>query len=144
MKKISFVALASLLAAGSVSAAELATLSRVEGTALVNKGEEFVTAGDAQSLQPGDQVMIMEGGSAEIVFSDGCVLQVASGSLVVVPEKSTCAGAVARTHRVGAQYAQAVGERVGPSPLVQGLVIGGVMIGIMSTVNSHDDRSASP
>lgn len=136
MKKIAFVALASLLAAGTASAAELASLSGIEGTALVNQGEEFVTASEAQALKPGDQVMVMEGGKAEIVFADGCVLPLESGSLVVVPEQSTCAGAVAKTQRVGAQYAQAVGEvPEGPTPLVQGLIIGAVAIGIIAAVN---------
>jgi hypothetical protein len=136
MKKIAFIALASLLAVGSASAAELATLSEIEGTALVNQGEEFVTATEAQVLLPGDQVMVMEGGKARIQFADGCVFPIESGSLVVVPEQSTCAGAVAKTQRVGAQYAQAVGEvDEGPTPLAQGLIIGAVMIGIIAAVN---------
>jgi hypothetical protein len=84
-------------------------LGNQQGTVLVNQGEEFITATQAQALNAGDRVMVMEGGSAEITFADGCVLPLASGSMAVVPETSTCAGSVAAIEQIGPTYAQAVG-----------------------------------
>src|SRR5687768_10133053 len=105
------IALAAALLAGPVLAAEsVGSLSAQEGTVLVNQGEEFITAADAQSLNPGDRVMVMTGGSAAITFADGCVLPVEAGTLMVIPSQSTCAGAVVTKQAVGASYAQAVGD----------------------------------
>ena len=86
-----------------------ATLSAQQGTVLVNQGDEFITATESQPLQAGDRVMVMEGGSAEITFTDGCVLPLASGSLLDVPALSTCAGTVASVQSIGPSYAEAMG-----------------------------------
>ena len=107
-----FVA-ASLLATSALAAEKaaesVATLSGQEGTVLVNQGEQFITAAEAQALNAGDRVMVMEGGSATIVFNDGCELVLASGSLASIPAESTCEGAVASVQQIGPSYAQAVG-----------------------------------
>lgn len=88
-----------------------ATLSAQQGTVLVNQGDEFITASEAQPLLAGDRVMVMEGGSAEITFTDGCVLPLESGSLLDVPALSTCAGTVASVQSIGPSYAEALGSR---------------------------------
>lgn len=142
--KMKFAAAAALFAAAPLWASAPATLSGIDGTALVNQGEEFVTATEAQALQPGDQVMVMEGGSARISFADGCVLPVAGGSMVVVPAVSTCAGGVASTSRVGAQYAQAVGDADDTSNLTQALVIGGTILAIGVILNQDDEPDPVP
>ncbi|MBW8366840.1 MAG: hypothetical protein K0M70_03150 [Arenimonas sp.] len=93
------------------TAEHAATLSAQQGTVLVNQGDEFITAAEAQPLMAGDRVMVMEGGSAEITFTDGCVLPLASGSLLDVPALSTCAGNVASVQSIGPSYAQALGDK---------------------------------
>lgn len=104
---------ASLLATSALAAEKaaesVATLTGQEGTVLVNQGEQFITASDAQALLPGDRVMVMEGGSATVIFNDGCELVLASGSLASIPAESTCAGAVASVEQIGPSYAQAIG-----------------------------------
>ena len=87
-----------------------ATLSAQQGTVLVNQGDEFVTATDAQVLLAGDRVMVMEGGSAELTFVDGCVFPLAAGSLLDVPAVSPCAGTVANVETIGPSYAAALGR----------------------------------
>jgi len=99
----------SAFAADDSAAVATATLTNQDGTVLVNQGEQFITATDAQTLSVGDRVLVMEGGAAEITFADGCVLPLESGSMVSVPEASTCAGTVAQVERIGPSYAQAVG-----------------------------------
>ncbi|MCX7034406.1 MAG: hypothetical protein NT046_10610 [Arenimonas sp.] len=106
------IAASLLLSTAAFAADGTATLVNQQGTVLVNQGEEFVTATQAQALKAGDRVMVMEGGTAQISFADGCVLPLASGSMAVVPETSTCAGAIANVEQIGPSYAQAVGAPV--------------------------------
>lgn len=103
------IAASLLLSSAAFATSGTATLGNQQGTVLVNQGEEFVTASEAQPLKAGDRVMVMEGGAAEITFADGCVLPLASGSMALVPEASTCAGSVASVEQIGPTYAQAVG-----------------------------------
>ena len=110
MIKLSTLVAASLLAGSAFAADSVATLSAQEGTVLVNQGEEFITAAEGQALQAGDRVMLMEGASATLTFTDGCALPLAAGSLLEVPATSTCAGAVANVQKIGPTYAQAVGS----------------------------------
>jgi hypothetical protein len=111
LKIIRTVIAASMLLTSVAFAAEegTATLSSQQGTVLVNQGEEFVTASGSQVLNAGDRVMVMEGGSAEITYADGCVLPLAAGSMVSVAAMSTCAGDVAKVEQIGPTFAQAVG-----------------------------------
>ncbi|HEX4854369.1 hypothetical protein [Arenimonas sp.] len=142
--------LSALVAAPAFAADSVATLSAQQGTVLVNQGDEFVTATDAQALLAGDRVMVMEGGSAEITFTDGCVLPLASGSLVDVPEVSTCAGAVAKVQNLGPSYAQAVGSRASARNAAAPYVFGawGVVIAAMivegDTKFTYGEPAASP
>jgi len=109
MKRLSALIAASLLALPAIAADSVATLSSQEGTVLVNQGEEFTTAGENQALMAGDRVMLMEGASAELTFTDGCALPLVAGSMVEIPAISPCAGGVAKTQSVGPTYAQAPG-----------------------------------
>jgi hypothetical protein len=109
MIRTAAVIAAVLFAAPALAADRVGTLSAQTGTVLINQGEEFITATEGQPLMAGDRVMVMEGGSAELTFLDGCVLPVVSGSLLDVPATSTCAGTVASVQTIGPSYAQAVG-----------------------------------
>ncbi|MBW8312203.1 MAG: hypothetical protein K0M64_09235 [Rhizobium sp.] len=110
MIKLSTLVAASLLAGSAFAADSVATLSAQEGTVLVNQGEEFTTAAEAQALRAGDRVMLMEGASATITFADGCALPLVAGSLVEMPAQSPCAGAVVTMQQVGPTVAQAPGD----------------------------------
>ena len=109
MHRIATLIAASLFASSVCAADSVATLNGQQGTVLVNQGEEFVTATEAQALVAGDRVMVMEGGSAVVTFADGCALALEAGSLLEVPAHSTCGGAVANVQNIGPSYAQAVG-----------------------------------
>lgn len=110
MIKLSTLVAASLLAGSAFAADSVATLSAQEGTVLVNQGEEFTTAADAQALKAGDRVMLMEGASATLTFADGCAMPLVAGSLVEMPAQSPCAGAVVTVQQVGPTVAQAPGN----------------------------------
>lgn len=140
MYRIAVAVVAALFAGTAFAGEPVGSLSTQEGTVLVNQGEEFVTASEAQALNPGDRVMVMEGGSAAVTFADGCVLPLEAGSLVVVPAQSTCAGAVASTQKVGASYAQAVGDddQTDGEKLFKAAVIGGTLLAMALIM--HDDE----
>lgn len=128
---------ATLLATSALASEPVATLSAQEGTVLVNQGEEFATAAEGQALQAGDRVMLMEGASATLTFTDGCALPLEAGSLVEVPAVSTCAGAVANVQKIGPTYAQAVGSRARDNDNAT-LIFAGVAAVIVWDLMSND------
>jgi hypothetical protein len=69
-----------------------ASLSSIEGSVLINKGEEFVEGTSGGTLGPGDRVMAMDGSSALLRFEDGCDVRVDPGTVVTMGEGSPCAG----------------------------------------------------
>lgn len=143
MIKLSTLVAATLLAGSAFAADSVATLSAQEGTVLVNQGEEFVTATDAQALMAGDRVMVMEGASATITFADGCALPLAAGSLVEIPAQSTCAGAVANVQQVGPTYAQAPGGQQ-DSRVDEVIIFGGAALLIGYELARDDSYSIEP
>jgi hypothetical protein len=50
----------------------------------------YETVRGATNLNPGDTVMVQAGGSAQIVYPDGCVVPVEVGAVVAVGEASPC------------------------------------------------------
>lgn len=109
-QRLSMLAAACLLSGTAFANEPVATLGQAQGTVLVSQGDQFVTATDGQALQAGDRVLVMEGGSVQLSFSDGCALPLAAGSMLDVPALSPCAGGVASVQRVGPLLAQADAE----------------------------------
>ncbi len=72
------------------SVVEAATLGAIQGNVLVNRGTGYETVRGATNLRPGDTVMVQAGGSAQIVYPDGCVVPVEVGAVVAVGEASPC------------------------------------------------------
>lgn len=102
---------------GNAVAAEepTGTLARISGTAIVNQGSHYVTGREGMPLVEGDRLLVLEGGSALVVFADGCQRAVTDNELLVVPAISTCAAsdAVAEGAHKVAPY-NAVAETAGP------------------------------
>jgi hypothetical protein len=69
---------------------EAATLGAIQGKVLVNRGGGYETVRGATNLDCGDTVMAQRGGSAQIVYHDGCVVPVEEGAVVAVGEASPC------------------------------------------------------
>jgi|GEM_PF-2332651 len=143
MIRIATAIAATLLATSVLASEPVATLSAQEGTVLVNQGEEFATAAEGQALQAGDRVMLMEGASATLTFTDGCALPLEAGSLVEVPAVSTCAGAVANVQKIGPTYAQAVGSRARSNGSAT-LVFAGVAAIIVADLMTNDLTVTDP
>ena len=92
---------ASALAAFFLSAATLpavaATVQALNGQAFIDRGQGYSAVSGTTSAKPGDTVMVLAGGTAEILYEDGCRQTVELGALVVVGEASPCAAASIET-----------------------------------------------
>lgn len=98
--------------------APVATLTANQGTVLVNNGSQFVTAKPGQTIQAGDRVMVMTGGSATVKYSDGHSATLPAGSLVSFDSRgfgsyASASAAGGNATPIGPMYAQAVGQNGG-------------------------------
>ncbi|MET0192838.1 MAG: hypothetical protein ABW200_05625, partial [Hyphomicrobiaceae bacterium] len=67
-----------------------ATVRATGGQVLINRGEGYkMVAGTIQG-GPGDTIVANPGGSAQIVYPDGCVIDVLPGSVAVINAQSPC------------------------------------------------------
>ncbi len=146
MKTITFL-FAGLFAASASAASSVATLGPIHGVVLVNQGKQFVSAQPGQALVVGDRVLALQGGQASLRFADGCVLPLASGSLLTVPAKSTCAGGIANVTRVATQTAQV--DSGSNQPVSNGetlLYVAGAVVVVAALAGNSDssDDTVSP
>lgn len=89
--------LASLLLLGAANLvlaadepAQVATLSKAQGTVMVDKGKGFLSSKADTPLGEGDRVITLEGSGAEIVFQDGCRTQLKANNMITVALNPGC------------------------------------------------------
>jgi hypothetical protein len=68
-----------------------AKLVRVDGIAIANQDARYVPAREGMSLKAGDRLMVLEGGTAIISFTDGCRFELGAMSVLAIQGVSTCA-----------------------------------------------------
>ena len=126
--------------------APFVTADDVEGVVQVNRGNGFVPLREGEVLKPGDRVMAMNDGGADLKFSDGCELEVDEETIVTVPEKSTCAGGVAIVQNIAPGGTGAVGGSAAGGVDWRGFwtVAGVVIIGDAILFAEEDNDTASP
>src|SRR5688500_19480005 len=73
-----------------VAAAEAATVQVLNGPVYVNRGQGFQAISGVAEAVPGDVAMAGAGGSGQLVYDDGCKVDIAPGSTVAVQERSPC------------------------------------------------------
>ena len=71
--------------------AQATTLDAVQGNVFVNQGAGFKPAQGGATLEIGDAVMVKAGGTASLIYADGCSTAVAVGAVVSVGAQSPCA-----------------------------------------------------
>ena len=82
---------AALAVAGSAMAADKETvLSSMEGQVMVNQGSAYVEAAESMLLYPGDRLMVMQGGSAQVQFANGCVQTLGANEIATVGTADSC------------------------------------------------------
>ena len=91
-----------LTAALSVaSAAEpAATLSRIDGVAVVSQGAEYNKGHEGMKLSEGDRLLVLDGGKAVISFADGCQYTLADTEVLTLGASSTCASNAAGVYKI--------------------------------------------
>src|ERR1700674_5206975 len=82
-------AFALALAVGTSAGA--ATLISIQGPVQINSGAGFHQVSGAAQVRPGTSIMVGPGGSAEVLYSDGCRMPAGPGSVVTVAPISPCA-----------------------------------------------------
>ena len=118
---------AALIAVSGIVSASDAVLSNVTGPALVNQGDAYVTATPQTELSAGDRLMVLEGGSAEVTYADGCIHTVTDSEVLTIGKQSTCVDEQAAAEDTGPSFAAAMGA----APLGGALIIGGTAAAVV-------------
>jgi len=136
--KIRVVSVAMALVFAGVASAQVsppmssASLADVEGSVLINRGEQFVAGASGDLVGNGDRVMAMEGSSALLKYDDGCDVEIEPGTVATLSEGSPCAGWLLSVEAVAPSSGLAVGGGVakGVSPwiYVPAVVVAGVLL----------------
>jgi hypothetical protein len=135
-KPIAVVLIASL----TVSGAQAALLTNIQGTVTVNHGYGYEPAGVGGPVGPGDRVHAGEG-AADIVYENGSTVSVRSGQTVIV--QST-----APANAVGTQALDTKAYAAG-GILVSGGVAAAIVVsernsGVAGGISQGSGRGASP
>jgi hypothetical protein len=102
MKRVTtLIASAALIGSFGVSAADKETvLTSVQMPVMVNQGQAYVEASESMLLYPGDQLMVMKGGSAQVHYANGCVQELGANEIAQVGTGESCTTASsAGTHQ---------------------------------------------
>ena len=122
----------------------VATVAKVIGSVQVNQGERFVPLRAGMALKAGDRVMALSKGSATLRFSEGCDVNVAPETMLVVPKACGAAVAVQSTAPSGSgavgSTGAAAGQTASPTLILASGVVG------MGALYAQEDQNntASP
>jgi hypothetical protein len=79
-----------ILAISFAGQALAVTVRATGGQVLINRGEGYKMVAGSVHGGPGDTIVANPGGSAQIVYPDGCVVDVLPGSVAVINAQSPC------------------------------------------------------
>jgi hypothetical protein len=159
MKQISLIALSSALSlalAGQAWAQEASTKAvklQFSGTAKVAAapGGTFLPVPTGTSVAPGAQVLNTGKTQVQLVFDDGCTVNIGSGLLATVPEESPCKTGVAMVTESSPGIATAGettalgGNAVGPITMGEAFIFGAAAIATTGViVDRTSGHPASP
>jgi hypothetical protein len=101
----------------------------LEGQVLLSRGQGYRLVEGSAEANPGDTVVVNPGGRAQIIYPDGCAVQVQPPSVVAIAPQSPCLAGQPTVNN----YTVAIG----------GAVVGlGIAAGILLT--QKKDKPASP
>lgn len=136
-----FVAVAAvgMMLAGQAFAAD-AQLSNINGSVVASQNGQFAPASASTMLTTGDRVLARDG-TAEVRFSDGCVVSLESQAMLTIGELSPCAsgnGLVSASDGAVAQFGE---DDDGFVPAV--LTFGGLTALLLIIGDSSNDDTVS-
>ena len=137
------LAVCATLSLSVASAAEpLGTLARIEGSTLINQGEQYVKAREGMAVKEGDRLIATEGSSAVIKFNDGCQFTLTDAQVLTLGPKSTCAGGDAvASYPVNPKPAQAQGGSNTAGYIAVGTL---AAVGLIAIIADDDDDNPLP
>lgn len=125
--------------AGVASPALAASVINVQGGVSVNRGVGFKSITGPTEVGAGDSVMVSKGGSAQIVYSDTCLVDVFPGAVIRIAASSPCLNPPSQ------QTGVTPGGQVAFDPFVIGLgaaaIGGGVAAGVLLSKGSSSPVS---
>ena len=131
-----------LLVSLTSSGAGATTLEGIQGVVLVDHGSGYSVVNGPKQLNPGDSVIANPGGSAKVVYGDGCSVPVQPGSVVAVASQSPCS---IETGAVDSPVTEQGGLFNTTTLLIGGVVVAGaVAAAIVLSEDDEDDKPASP
>jgi hypothetical protein len=88
-----------VLAASAVAAPEepVGQIMRIDGSAMISQGTRYVDAREGMPLRAQDRVLVLDGGSALLQFTDGCQYSLNDSELLTIGSVSACAEQSAQT-----------------------------------------------
>jgi hypothetical protein len=123
-----------------------ATVESIEGTVSINRGEGYHQITAPTQIKAGEFVMAGPGGSAEVVYYDGCSVKVQPGAVVTIAREPPCAAGSMMRLGAGSLKDTPSDFIVEERPdfgrkklLVAGLVVGGIIAAVL-LLRDDDDR----
>jgi hypothetical protein len=87
-----FAFVASIMLVFTFEHALAATVHVTGGQVFLSHGEGYRRLPGSAQARPGDRVVANPGGSRQIVYSDGCKVEVKPGTVAIVTKESPCGG----------------------------------------------------
>lgn len=117
-------------------AAWAATLQPGQGNLSINQGSGFQPVNARVDAKVGDSVEVTSGGSATLIYEDGCQVQVQPGAVISVMPLSPCASGSFAQDNTNNNAGMAIGAVV---------VMGGIAAGLIyEGTKSTNNTSGSP
>jgi hypothetical protein len=136
--RVAFASTAALLVISMASQALAATVNATSGQVLINRGEGYTMVAGSTQANAADTIVVNPGGSAQIVYPDGCVIDVSPGSVAAIAARSPCGGGGSNS---STETAATNGVSNGTMFAIGALAVGG---GVAAALFLQKDKSASP
>ena len=128
--RFAFIAIMVFLASSGQALA--ATVNATSGQVLINRGEGYMMVAGSTQGNPGDTIVANPGGSAQIVYPDGCAVDVSPGSVATIAAQSPCGSSSTSSSGLGTNATMFV---------IGAAAVGG---GVAAALLLQKDKSASP
>ena len=105
-------------------------LTSLQLPVMINQTGTYVEAQTNMTVYPGDRLMAMGGGSATVVYANGCEQSVSDNEIAQVgtPDSCNTLAEAGTNFAVGSTAAAGGGAAAGSAPITGGLVFAGTMV----------------
>ena len=114
---------------------------------MVNQGEVYVQASESMFLYPGDRLMALNGGSAQVNYANGCIEDIGGNEVAHIGTPSSCDSMAAASvnYQVGSTGTSGGGFGSGIQPIEWAGIVGiGAMTGYIVYEGTQSNSSRPP